>query len=511
MEINLKFNKDFERQLTLLREKYGEDFEVLNGIHETQMNFSDFIDAFVDKNVADVTIDANANVSSKDIASFRNEKGKSIDKVIAANKIFHEIKKKYGLKTAKEWLETEYTGGFYLHDFPSTSYIPYCYAYDLSRLATEGLFFLKNYNNQPPKHLTTFLDDVIEFVSYMANRSSGAVGLPNILLWTYYFWKKDIESGHYIKNPEYYLRQCFQKFIYRLNQPFMRVDQTAFVNVSIFDKHYYSALFGGVIFPDDTFAIDYEEGFIDHEKVFMEVVSEIRSENMFTFPVLTYSLKKREGITDAEYEEMFRTKKFNIFEDNDFARWCSDHNVSWNDSNFFLSEDVTTLSNCCRLLSDTSKLKGFINSIGGTALSIGSIKVNTINLLHMFYELGDEVSAKKYLSLLKKRTLLCCKVLDRVRYIIKRNIEKGLLPNYCDGGVELDKQYCTIGILGLYELMEKFGYIDTDEFGNKYYSEAGINFATDIFDILNDIKDNFTTEYSFNIESVPKVCGHEAA
>ena len=218
MEINLKFNKDFERQLTLLREKYGEDFEVLNGIHETQMNFSDFIDAFVDKNVADVTIDANANVTSKDIASFRNEKGKSIDKVIAANKIFHEIKKKYGLKTAKEWLETEYTGGFYLHDFPSTSYIPYCYAYDLSRLATEGLFFLKNYNNQPPKHLTTFLDDVIEFVSYMANRSSGAVGLPNILLWTYYFWKKDVESGHYIKNPEYYLRQCFQKFIYRLNQ-----------------------------------------------------------------------------------------------------------------------------------------------------------------------------------------------------------------------------------------------------------------------------------------------------
>ena len=57
------------------------------------MNFSDFIDAFVDKNVADVTIDGNANASSKDIASFRAEKGKSIDKVIAANKIFYELKK----------------------------------------------------------------------------------------------------------------------------------------------------------------------------------------------------------------------------------------------------------------------------------------------------------------------------------------------------------------------------------------------------------------------------------
>jgi len=487
MDIELKFNKDFERMLNSLREKYGEDLEILNGIHNSQMNFSDFIDAFVDKNVADVTIDANANASNKDIASFRNEKGKSIDKVIAANKIFYEIKKKYGLKTAKEWLETEYTGGFYLHDFPSTTYIPYCYAYDLGRLAKEGLFFLHNYNAQPPKHLTTFLDDVIEYISYMSNRSSGAVGIPNILVWTYYFWKKDCESGHYIKDKEYYLKQCFQKFIYRLNQPFMRIDQSAFVNVSIFDREYYEALFGGLEFPDGSFAIDYTDEFIEHQKVFMEVVSKIRQENMFTFPVLTYSLLYKD----------------NKFVDEEFARWCSDHNCKWNDSNFFVSGDVTTLSNCCRLLSDTSKLKGFINSIGGTALSIGSVKVNTINLMHIFYELGDEVTERKYLNLLKKRTTLCCKVLDRVRYIIKRNMEKGLLPNYCEGGVEMDKQYCTVGILGLYETMEKFGHIKTDEFGNKFYTEEGIEFADKIFNVLNETKDNFTDEYSFNIESVP--------
>jgi ribonucleoside-triphosphate reductase len=487
MDIELKFNKDFERALEALKEKYGEDFEILNGIHNSQMNFSDFIDAFVDKNVADVTIDANANASNKDIASFRTEKGKSIDKVIAANKIFYEIKKKYGLKTAKEWLETEYTGGFYLHDFPSTTYVPYCYAYDLSRLATEGLFFLKNYNSQPPKHLTTFIDDVIEFISFMSNRSSGAVGIPNVLVWTYYFWKKDCENGFVINNPDYYIRQSFQKLIYRLNQPFMRIDQSAFVNVSIFDREYYEALFGGLEFPDGTFAIDYVDEFMEHQKVFMEVVSKIRQENMFTFPVLTYSLLYKDG----------------KFVDEDFARWCSDHNCKWNDSNFFVSGDVTTLSNCCRLLSDTSKLKGFINSIGGTALSIGSVKVNTINLVHIFYELGEEISEKRYLTLLKKRTTLCCKVLDRVRHIIQRNIEKGLLPNYCDGGIEMDKQYCTVGILGLYETMEKFKYIETDEFGNKYYTEQGMEFAGKIFDVLNETKDNFTSEYSFNIESVP--------
>jgi intein/homing endonuclease len=640
-------NKDFERAFKSISDEYGEDFEILNGLHESQLNFSDFIDAFVDKNVADVTIDSNANASHKDIRSLMSEKGKSNDKLIAFNKIFYEIKKKYGLKTAKEWLETEYNGGFYLHDAPSTTYYAYsykgsetivvkykgirhllsfemlydlvqekpqllskkdnayckytndlyvwdkdnkwskvirvikkpktndfhfikssngmseivtsnhpvitvngdkdakditnsdkiiseeysehfgditylyvaeelfdngvplylkgevltnktdarqegqicyfksqnpiqnkiyldfdfgwliglfiaegnfmqdsmvisqnkgkifnnlinileklnfgysisqkntgkcyairirsrvlcdliqscfckkdksynkklnseilkynkefikgviggildgdgsltqaqgrrihirttsrtlmnqlafmirmfgytvreqsptfsntprmyegriinqkhyiyhiaftpyndvenfnsikiqehcveytskklegrytngkytfgygennvtnniilyrdrdeyvydisvetghfmcnnilshnCYAYDLTRLATEGLFFLKNYNNKPPKHLTTFIDDVIEYISYMSNRSSGAVGIPNVLIWTYYFWKKDCESNYIIKNKDYYIRQCFQKLIYRLNQPFMRIDQ----------------------------------------------------------------------------------------------------------------------------------------------------------------------------------------------------------------------------------------------------------------------------------------------
>lgn len=485
MDIPIKMYKDFETTINNMKNKYGEDFEILNGIHESQLNFSDFIDGFIDKKVSDVTIDPNGNASNKDIRSLLSEKGKSHDKLFAFNKIFYEIKKKYGLKTAREWVECEYNGAYYLHNFFSSTYMPYCYAYSLDRLATEGLFFLSNYNNKPPKHLTTFLDDVIEFISYMSNRSSGAVGIPNILLWTTYFLRKDVESGYAIKDEDYYVRQLFQKLIYRLNQPFMRIDQTAFVNMSIFDREYAEALFGGMEFPDGTFFIDYIDDFIKHEKVFMEVVSEIRSENMFTFPVLTYSLLYKDG----------------KFVDSEFARWCSDHNVDWNDSNFFISDNVTTLSNCCRLLSDTSKLDAFINSIGGTALSIGSVQVNTINLMRIALE--SDKDEKKYLEILKDRTTLCCKLLDVIRHIIKRNIEKGLLPNYQDGAIELEKQYCTIGILGLYEVIEAFGYTKKDEFGNIYYTDDGIRFASDIFNVINDIKDNFTDDYSFNIESVP--------
>lgn len=485
MNIPIKMNRDFEKAMQAMNEEHGEDFEYLNGFHETQLNFSDFIDSFVDKKVADVTIDANANASNKDIRSLIAEKGKSLDKLFAFNKIFYELKKRHNLKTAKEWLECEYNGGFYIHDAPTTTYIPYCYAYDLTRLAREGLFFLENYNNRPPQHLTTFLDDVIEYISYNSNRSSGAVGIPNILVWTYYFWKHDCETGYYIKDPKYYIRQSFQKLIYRLNQPFMRIDQTAFVNVSIFDRNYIEALFGGVQYPDGTYVIDCVDELIEHQKLFMEVVSQIRSENMFTFPVLTYSLLYQNG----------------KFVDEEFARWCSDHNTTWNDSNFFVSGDVTTLSNCCRLLSDTSKLNAFINSIGGTALSIGSVKVNTINLMRIALE--TDCDEKKYLALLRKRALLCCKALDTVRHIMKRNIEKGLLPNYQEGAVELDKQYCTMGILGLYEVIEVFGYTRTDELGYTYYTDDGLEFACKIFEVLNDVKNSFTDAYSFNIESVP--------
>ena len=502
MEIQLRLNKDFERCFEDLKEKYGEDFEYLNGLHPSQLDFSEFIDNFVDKDtLADASIDPNANANHKDIRSFMTEKGKSEDKIFGLNKIFLEIKKMYGLRTAKMWLEAEFSRAFYLNDSTTASYFPYCWANDFSRLATEGLFFLTNYNNQAPRHLTTYFDDVIEFVSFLSNRQSGAVGMPNVLIWAWYFWKKDVEDGYYMKDPDYYLRQQFQKLIYRLNQPFLRIDQTSFTNVSIFDHYYLESLFGGVEFPDGTLAVDHIEDLIECQKIFMEVVSEIRSVNMFTYPVLTYSLLRRGDITEEEAKEMIRTRKWNVFVDKPFARWCSDHNVNWNDANFFCSDNVGVLSNCCRLLSDTSKLDAFINSIGGTALSVGSCRVSTINLVRIAYE--SEMNKKKYLQILRRRVELDCKALTAMRHIIRRNIEKGLLPNYQDGAVELDKQFCTIGGIGMYEVMDLFGLIDTDEFGCKSYSDEAVEFTTQILDIMNEVKDSFDCDFTFNIEMIP--------
>lgn len=485
-KINIKLDKDFVNHLSHLISKYGEDLAKLNGFADEQLSYTDFIDNFVDHStVADASIDGNANVGTKDICSLSAEMSKPHSKLLAFNKIFYEMKKKHGLKRAKEWMNAEYLGYFYLHDASSSTYVPYCFAYDIEELVNKGLYFIDNFNAQPPKHLTTFTDFVGEFVSWTSNRSSGACGLPSFLIYSYYFWKKDVESGYYISSPEYYRDQEFQRIVYKLNQPYLRVNQSAFTNFSIMDRSYLESIFGGKQFPDGSYIIDFIDEIVEYEKAFMTVVSDIRSKNMMTFPVLTYSLLRKDG----------------KFVDEDFAKWCCAHNMKWADSNFFISEDVTSLSNCCRLVSDIKNL-GYFNSIGGSALEVGSIKVNTINLARISYESDTK---EQYIENLKKEANLCLDALDTVRHIIKRNVEKGLLPNYSRHIMNMDSQYNTIGIIGIYETLQKFGLTQTDELGNVFYTDDGLTFAEQILATLNAVKDEYAKDkdYSINIEEIP--------
>lgn len=484
--INIKLDKDFTNHLEYLISKYGVDLAKLNGFADEQLNYTDFIDNFIDKQtVADASIDGNANVGTKDICSLVTEMNKPHAKLLAFNKIFYEIKKKYGLKRAKQWLNAEYTGFYYLHDAASTTFVPYCFAYDIEELVNKGLYFIDNFNAQPPKHLTTFTDFVGEFVSWVSNRSSGACGLPSFLVYSYYFWKKDVEEGYYVKSPEYYRDQEFQRIIYKLNQPYLRVNQSAFTNFSIMDESYLESIFGGKTFPDGSYMIDEIDNIIEYEKAFMEVVSEIRAKNVMTFPVLTYSLLRKDG----------------KFINEEFAKWCCKHNMKWADSNFFISEDVTSLSNCCRLVSDIKNL-GYFNSIGGSALEVGSIKVNTINLARLAYMSKDK---NDYLKNLREATILSLDTLDVIRHILERNIEKGLLPNYSRKIINLSSQYNTIGIIGIFETLQKFGLTKEDEFGNTYYTDEGLDFAKQILATINETKNEYTKDkdYSANVEEIP--------
>lgn len=350
----MKFNIDsldrsFVIEYNRLQNAYPERLSELNGFGDKQLNYTDFIDNFVDKQtIADASIDGNANVAHKDIVSLINEMSKPHSKLLAFNKIFHELTKKYGHEDATEWLKGEWDGHFYLHDAHSSSWVPYCFAYDIDELVKRGLYFIDNFNAAPPQHLNTYTDFVSEFVSWTCNRSSGAVGLPSFLVYSYYFWKKDCDEGYFVKSPEYYRDQSFQEIIYRLNQPYLRGGiQSAFTNFSIFDK--------------------------------------------------------------------------------------------------------------------------------------------------------------PYLEALKGRVITCAKTLDVIRDIMKRNTEKGLLPNYALGIINMKSQYNTVGIIGVYEALQKFGYTYHDEFGNTYYKDKGVEFAKKILATITETKDEFVKDkdYMMNIEQVP--------
>ena len=483
MQINIRLDKNFTTQFNRLSNEFGTEIAKLNGFADEQLSYTDFIDNFVDKQtVADASIDGNANVGTKDVCTLEAEMSKPHSKLLAFNKIYYELNKKYGFKTANEWLRNEWDGHFYLHDASSSTMKPYCYAYDIERLVNEGLYFIDSFNNQPPKHLVTFTDFVGEFVSWTSNRTSGACGLPSFLIYSFYFWKKDVENGYYTVTPERYRDQEFQRIIYKLNQPYIRVNQSAFTNFSIFDQSYLESLFGGKTFPDGTYMIDYIDDMIEYQKAFMEVCSHIREQNMMTFPVLTYALLRQNG----------------KFVNEDFAKWCCKHNMKWADSNFFISEDVTSLSNCCRLVSDVENL-GYFNSIGGTALEVGSVKVNTINLARIAYENKKD----DYIKALKDLVRLDIKTLDVIRHIIKRNVDKGLLPNYTYELINMNSQYSTIGIIGIYECLQKYGMTYKDKLGYTYYTEDGIEFAKKIFDAIYEVIGEFDFDYQFNIEQVP--------
>ncbi len=487
MNINIKLDKNFTTQFNKLQEKYGEEFARLNGLSDDQLSYTDFISNFVEaETVADASVDSNANVGHKDIVTLLNEMPKPHRKLLALRKIYYEMNKTYGFKTANDWLEKEWSRALYMHDADTSTFKPYCYAYDLHDLAERGLFFLEGFNAEPPKHLGTFIDFVKEFISYNANRTSGACGLPNLIPYMYYFWSRDVANNYYTRTPEDYAKQHIQRFIYAVNQPCVRDGmQSAFTNTSIFDHEYLMALFGGSIFPDGAFMVDEIEGIMDFQKLFMEVMSDIRSHNMFTFPVNTISLLKVDG----------------KFQDEEFARWACEHNMKWNDSNIFADSSVNSLSNCCRLKSNIENL-GYFNSIGSTALRVGSVKVSTINLARLAYEYRTE---KEYLKALQETTELNLKALDCVRHIIARNIEKGLLPNYCDGLIDINTQYNTIGVLGVYETMRAFGYTKQDEFGNTTYTDEAFNFGRKIFQVIHNTKDlfNIDKDYRINLEAVP--------
>ena len=67
-----------------MAETYGEEFLKLQGLDDEKLSLTDFIEGFIDSdNVANASVDANANIAQKDIVTLLSEMSKPHQKLLA--------------------------------------------------------------------------------------------------------------------------------------------------------------------------------------------------------------------------------------------------------------------------------------------------------------------------------------------------------------------------------------------------------------------------------------------
>lgn len=653
MKINVSLDRDFENKFIELKEKYGDDMLKLEGLSNKQLDTTAFFDNFINSNnVANASIDDNSNVNNKNISVMISESRKPWNKLFSRNKLYLELKQEFGKETADRWLELQINGALYEHDSQDTSFKPYCYAYSLKDMVEKGLYFVKDMKGQPAKHLDTFNSHVKEFVSFASNQQSGAVGIPDYLIYSFYFWKKDIKEKSLDKKDSIKLReQNWQQILFSLNQPFLKgQEQSAYTNFSILDREHIIGFFGMDKFPDNTLIIDYIEEIIKYQKDFLDFERKLRYEKFFTFPVISASLLFQNGkyidedmakfvckhnltwqdvniynakdvngvasccfdknqyvaikiddseeIIDDSFEELYNNfnhrNDFKIFNNNKWSKGkiikiprknkkmfrvttinnqtmeLTEDHINITNSGEKMTKELTTndyISYCngfadnfikdyiiknnqlyikikdikriegynekfvycfemedkynpcftlsnginthnCRLISSSkdieekNKLTGHFNSIGGSSISIGSAKVNTLNLVRIALESKGDFN--KYLNILKDRVDISHKLLFVHRNVLKKNTKRGLLPIYSEKLMNMDNQFSTIGINGMFEAIKLLGGIKENANG-AYYTENGLQMAKDILNTISKLNENTLEKYGFNcnIEQIP--------
>lgn len=125
--IGIQLDADFVDCLNELLATSPKKLIELNGFADEQLNYTGFIDKFLKNDtVADASIDGNSNVHHHDIVTLEHEMIKPHEKILSYNKLFYEMKKKFGLNDAKRWLNDEWIGRMYLHDGYNASLKQYC-------------------------------------------------------------------------------------------------------------------------------------------------------------------------------------------------------------------------------------------------------------------------------------------------------------------------------------------------------------------------------------------------
>ena len=431
------------------------------------------------------TFDPNSNVITKNVATLAAELNKDINIQVKRGLVYNKIKQMFGEHTANMYIRQLEDHEIYTHD--ETTIAPYCSAVSMYPFLLNGLQDF-NGGSKAPKHLSSFNGGFINLVFALTSQFCGAVATVEYLMCFDYFARKDY-GNDYLNTHKHIIEQELQQTVYAINQPASaRNFQSAFWNISIFDRYYFEALFNNFRFPDGT-APNWET--VDKlQRFFMRWFNKEREKDLLTFPVVTVSLlNDGVGVIDKEYED-FVTQE--LSEGNSFF--------------IYTSKTVDSLSSCCRLRNSiTDQLNDFSYSLGAGGVMTGSINVITINMNRLIQNAcGNEpYEESKHLpiikSALKKQVELIHKYQIATKQLFKDFQKQGMLPAYSADFINLDKQYVTVGINGLVEGAEYLGYKANNNTAYK-------NFISSIMKTISDTNKEtcrFYKNLKINTEIVP--------
>lgn len=466
-------------------QKYPVELLKVTGVSDDMIDVCKVLDVLKDRNysaIADVSTDPNANVGSASYATILQEAGKGAMKRHSLMEIFRRTYAQWGEETAKRILKEEIEGQLYFSDLHLFD-APYCYNYSANWLLNKGLPFIPRIPSGPAKHADTYLQHAAQMITYASNHQSGACALTGFFVAVDYLLRKDN-----ITNKKQ-ITQMLQEFTYTINQPFRFSAQTPFLNLSLFDRNYLESLYGGIQYPDGTYM--QTESVIALQKLYAEwFMDEMKEKGIiFTFPVLTIAC-----LTDKQTNKPL---------DMEFFEWACKTNAAFGTLNFYFSDKASSLSSCCRLSNDINMLQelGYINSFGAGGDGVGSTGVVTVNLPHAVW-----LAQKDGLCL--KDTLETA-VLDAQKsafirnQLVRENIKCGNLPLYDHGFIDINSQYCTIGICGMYEAARAAGVIEKSL--NRDNIEKYETFVKNVLGVINKLNLKAGQEFGvpFNLEQVP--------
>ena len=430
--------------------------------------------------------DANANVEKKNIATLIGELPKASFIRLNRRMLTDRIREMFGKELSDRYLSL--LNGHFIYKNDETSLANYCASITMYPWLLQGTIPLGG-NSTPPTNLKAFCGGFVNLVFIVSSMLSGACATPEFLMYMNYFIEMEYGEDYYLRSDEVVdmskkqrtldkvITDCFEQIVYSINQPTgARNFQSVFWNISYYDRYYFQSIFGDFIFPDGS--RPHWDSLNWLQKRFMKWFNAERTKTILTFPVETMALLTRnEEVRDEEYGD-----------------WTAQMYSEGHSFFTYMSDNADSLASCCRLRNEIQD-NGFSYTLGAGGVSTGSKSVLTINLNRCV-----QYAFKKgipYLEYLEEVVDLMHKVQLAYNENLRDLMEKGMLPLFDAGFINIGRQYLTIGVNGLVEAAEFLGIKITD---NPDYTA----FVQGILGMIERKNKQYRTkDVMFNCEMIP--------